>query len=148
MSRRPPVELNEARLRMATLPRGAVPIRCGETSAPGFTMGNVHVMAGVPRIMRSMFEALAPGLERGRPVVSRTVHAHYVYEGQIAAGLSAIQARYPALDLGSYPYYHGTGGGVALVAKGTDAAAVEAAAAEMRALLAGFGEARPGEPSG
>jgi molybdenum cofactor synthesis domain-containing protein len=146
--RRPPVELNEARLRMATLPRGAVPIRCGETSAPGFTMGNVHVMAGVPRIMRAMFEALAPTLEGGAPVLSRTVHAHYVYEGQIAAGLSAIQARHPSLDLGSYPYYHGTGGGVALVAKGTDAAAVEAAAEEMRALLAGFGEARPGEPAG
>ncbi|MBX6747406.1 MAG: competence/damage-inducible protein A, partial [Acetobacteraceae bacterium] len=58
--RDPPVEFNAARMRMATLPRGAVPIRCAETSAPGFTMGNVHVMAGVPRIMRSMFEALAP----------------------------------------------------------------------------------------
>jgi molybdopterin-biosynthesis enzyme MoeA-like protein len=140
------VEFNAARLRMATLPRGAAPIRCTETTAPGFTMGNVHVMAGVPRIMRSMFEALAPTLEGGQPIVSRTVHAHHVYEGQIADGLSAIQAKYPALDLGSYPYYHGRGGGVALVAKGTDAAAVQAASAECLALLARFGEARPGEP--
>ena len=149
--RDPPVEFNAARLRMATLPRGAVPIRCDETSAPGFTMGNVHVMAGVPRIMRSMFEALAPSLERGRPVVSRTVHAHGVYEGNIADGLSAIQARHPALDLGSYPYYcsGAPGGGVALVAKGTDGAAVEEAAREMAALLRGAGgEAREGEPSG
>src|SRR3712207_6773609 len=149
--RSPPVEFNAARLRMATLPRGAVPIRCDETSAPGFTMGNVHVMAGVPRIMRSMFEALAPSLERGRPVVSRTVHAHGVDEGNIADGLTTIQGRYPALDLGSYPYYRsgGVGGGVALVAKGTDGAAVEAAAREMAALLreAG-GEAREGEPTG
>ncbi len=149
--RDPPVEFNAARMRMATLPRGAVPIRCDETSAPGFTIGNVHVMAGVPRIMRSMFEALAPGLERGKPVLSRTVHAHGVYEGNIADGLTAIQGRHPALDLGSYPYYRsgGVGGGVALVAKGTDGAEVEQAAREMAALLreAG-GDARDGEPAG
>ncbi|MDB5375250.1 MAG: Molybdenum cofactor synthesis protein [Belnapia sp.] len=145
--RDPPVEFNEARLRMATLPRGAVPIRCPETTAPGFSMGNVHVMAGVPRIMRSMFETLAPSLERGQPILSHTVHADYVYEGQIAAGLSAIQARFPALDLGSYPYYRGTGGGVALVAKGVAAAEVAAAAEAMFALLAGFGTAHEGEPA-
>jgi molybdenum cofactor synthesis domain-containing protein len=149
--RDPPVEFNAARMRMATLPRGAVPIRCDETSAPGFTMGNVHVMAGVPRIMRSMFEAVAPSLERGRPVVSRTVHAHGVYEGNIADGLSAIQSRHPGLDLGSYPYYRsgGVGGGVALVAKGTEWAEVEEAARAMAALLreAG-GEAVEGEPTG
>ena len=147
--RDPPVEFNAARLRMATLPRGAVPIRCDETSAPGFTVGNVHVMAGVPRIMRAMFDALAPFLERGAPVVSRAVHAHGVFEGNIAEGLTAIQARHPALDLGSYPYYRsgGTGGGVALVAKGTDEGAVAAAAQEMEALLrAAGGDARDGEP--
>jgi molybdenum cofactor synthesis domain-containing protein len=146
--RTPPVEMNAARLRMATLPRGAVPIRSAATTAPGFTMGNVHVMAGVPSIMRSMFEALAPGLEGGTPIVSRSVHANMVYEGQIADGLTAIQARYPALDLGSYPYYLGAGsGGVALVAKGTDPAAVEQAAEEMFALLARFGQAQRGEPA-
>ncbi|MBL6457682.1 competence/damage-inducible protein A [Belnapia sp. T6] len=145
--RDPPVEFNAARLRMATLPRGAVPIRCAETNAPGFSMENVHVMAGVPRIMRSMFETLAPGLERGRPVVSHTVHADYVYEGQIAEGLTAIQSRFPELDLGSYPYYRGKGGGVALVAKGTEAAEVEAAAEAMFALLAQYGQAQQGEPA-
>jgi molybdopterin-biosynthesis enzyme MoeA-like protein len=145
--RDPPVEFNEARLRMATLPRGAVPIRCTETTAPGFSMENVHVMAGVPRIMRSMFEALSPSLGRGRPILSHTVHADYVYEGQIAAGLTAIQRQHPDLDLGSYPYYRGKGGGVALVAKGTEAAAVEDAARAMFALLGQFGEAREGEPA-
>jgi hypothetical protein len=74
------------------------------------------------------------------------VHAHRVFEGQIADGLTAIQGRYPALDLGSYPYYWQESGGVALVAKGTDAAMVEAAAQEMFALLGRFGEARRGEP--
>ena len=145
--RDPPVEFNAARLRMATLPRGAVPIRCDETSAPGFSMGNVHVMAGVPRIMRSMFEALASTLERGQPILSRAVHADGVYEGRIAEGLTAVQARHPDLDIGSYPYYRAPGGGVALVAKGTDQAAVDAAAGEMAALLREVGaEAREGEP--
>jgi molybdenum cofactor synthesis domain-containing protein len=149
--RDPPVEFNAARLRMATLPRGAVPIRSIETTAPGFSMENVHVMAGVPRIMRSMFEALAPTLQGGQPVLSRTVHADFVYEGQIADGLAAIQAEYPALDLGSYPYYRrrpdgGMGGGVALVDKGTEPGAVAAAAQACFALLARWGEAREGEP--
>lgn len=151
--RDPPVEFNAARLRMATLPLGATPIRCEMTSAPGFTMGNVHVMAGVPRIMQSMFDALAPSLARGTPVVSRTVHALGIYEGNIAAALEAIQARFPALDVGSYPFYrsHGpqgfTGGGVALVAKGTDAAACDEAAAAITEMLRGLGaEPVQGEP--
>jgi molybdopterin-biosynthesis enzyme MoeA-like protein len=153
--RDPPVEFNAARLRMATLPRGATPIRCEMTSAPGFTMGNVHVMAGVPRIMQSMFDALAPSLARGKPVTSRTVHAMGVYEGNIAEALEAIQKRFPALDIGSYPFYRGggqdprgfAGGGVALVAKGTDAPDVEAAAAAITEMLRGMGaEPIQGEP--
>ena len=151
--RDPPVEFNAARLRMATLPLGATPIRCAMVTAPGFTMGNVHVMAGVPRIMQSMFEALAPSLGRGVPVVSRAVHALGVYEGNIAEPLGAVQARFPGLDIGSYPFYraHGpqgfSGGGVALVAKGTDAAEVEAAAAAITQMLRDLGAAPiQGEP--
>jgi len=151
--RDPPVEFNAARLRMATLPLGAVPIRCAMTTAPGFTMGNVHVMAGVPRIMQSMFEALAPSLAGGVPVVSATVHALGVYEGNIAEALAEVQARFPALDVGSYPFYRAygaqgfTGGGVALVAKGVSQEQVEAAAAAITAMLEGMG-ATPvqGEP--
>jgi molybdenum cofactor synthesis domain-containing protein len=151
--RAPPVEMNAARLRMATLPLGAVPIRCAMTSAPGFTMGNVHVMAGVPRIMQSMFEALAPSLQGGVPVVSRTVHALGVYEGTIAEALAAIQLRFPALDIGSYPFYRAhtaqgfAGGGVALVAKGTSASQAEEAAAAIAEMLRAMGaEPLAGEP--
>jgi molybdenum cofactor synthesis domain-containing protein len=152
-ARTPPIEFNAARLRMATLPDGAEPIRCALTSAPGFTIGNVHVMAGVPRIMQAMFEALAPSLAGGAPVVSRTVHALGVYEGAIADGLAAIQARYPALDVGSYPFYRRHdergfhGGGVALVCKGTSPAQAEAAAAEISEMLRAMGaEPVAGEP--
>ncbi|WP_207537713.1 competence/damage-inducible protein A [Sabulicella rubraurantiaca] len=151
--RDPPVEMNAARLRMATLPEGAVPIRCSITSAPGFTMGNVHVMAGVPRIMQAMFEVIAPTLRGGVPVVSRTVHAVGVFEGNIAEALEAVQKRFPALDIGSYPFYRKveagvfSGGGVALVAKGTDPASVDAAAEAITTMLRGMG-AQPveGEP--
>ena len=144
----PPGQFNSARQRMATMPRGAVLIDNGKTIAPGFSMGNVHVMAGVPAIMRVMFDMLAPTLERGAPVISRSVHAAQVREGDIAEGLTAIQARFAQLDLGSYPFYRDQGPGVAIVAKGTDAAAAEAAIAEVTALFESLGAAPvQGEPA-
>ena len=142
-----PGDFNPARQRMATMPRGATLIDNAISIAPGFTIGNVHVLAGVPRIMQSMFEALAPTLQGGPPIASRTVHANGVVEGRIAEGLAAIQARWPALDIGSYPYYRMGGGGVALVAKGTDAEAVEAAARDITMLLRAVGsQPVQGEP--
>ncbi len=143
-----PGEFNTARQRMATMPRGVTPIENAVSFAPGFSIGNVHVMAGVPRIMQSMFESLSPRLPRGRPVISRAVHATGLLEGQIAAGLSDVQARYPALDLGSYPYERPESRGVAIVAKGVDGEAAEMAIAEVGALIAGLGYAPAvGEPA-
>ena len=126
---------NLARQRMATMPRGAVPIENTVSFAPGFSIGNVYVMAGVPKIMQAMFLALEPSLPRGAPIAMRAVYSMGVMEGGIADGLSAIQDRYKALDLGSYPFRRGSAGGVAIVAKGTDVAALEAAIAEVTALL-------------
>jgi molybdenum cofactor synthesis domain-containing protein len=134
-----PGEFNAARQRMATMPRGASLIENGVSIAPGFSIGNVHVMAGVPRIMQAMFTALAPTLAGGPPIISRAVHSVGVPEGRIAEGLAAIQAKHPALDLGSYPYYRQTGNGVAIVAKGNDAAAAEAAIVEVTALMVEVG---------
>jgi molybdenum cofactor synthesis domain-containing protein len=134
-----PGEFNPARQRMATLPRGAALIDNPVSIAPGFTIGNVHVLAGVPRIMQAMFETLAPRLFGGPPIVSRAVHAEGVPEGRIAEGLGAIQARHPGLDLGSYPYYRLSGQGVAIVARGPDAADAEAAIAEVAALMQAVG---------
>jgi molybdenum cofactor synthesis domain-containing protein len=140
-------EFNEARQRMATMPRGATLIDNAISIAPGFTIGNVHVMAGVPRIMRSMFDALAPSLAGGPPIVSRAVYAIGLLEGRVAAGLKAVQDRHPTLDLGSYPFYRASGNGVALVAKGPDPADAEAAIAEVTALIKEFGlEPVAGEP--
>jgi molybdenum cofactor synthesis domain-containing protein len=142
-----PGDFNAARQRMATMPRGATLIDNAISIAPGFTVENVHVLAGVPRIMQSMFESLAPTLQGGPPIASRAVHADGVMEGRIAEGLAAIQARWPDLDIGSYPYYRMGGGGVALVAKGSDAAAVESAARDITVLLRALGsQPVQGEP--
>lgn len=130
-----PGEFNAARQRMATMPRGATLIDNPISIAPGFTIGNVHVMAGVPRVMQAMLDGLLPTLPGGVPVTSRAVHALGLAEGRIAEGLGAIQRRYPDLDLGSYPFYRASGNGVALVAKGTDAAQAEAAIGEVAALI-------------
>jgi molybdenum cofactor synthesis domain-containing protein len=142
-----PGDFNTARQRMATMPRGASLIETTVSIAPGFSIGNVHVMAGVPRIMQAQFESLAPTLAGGRPVLSRAVHAMGLPEGRIAEPLAAIQARYTAIDIGSYPFYRAGGGGVAIVAKGTDDAAAEAAIAEVTAMMTSLGAAPvQGEP--
>jgi molybdenum cofactor synthesis domain-containing protein len=142
-------DFNSARQRMATMPRGATLIDNALSVAPGFQIGNVYVMAGVPRVMQSMFEWLAPRLQGGPKIESRAVYAIGLPEGVIAEGLGAVQARYPQIDLGSYPFYRPNGNGVALVAKGADVAAAEAAIAEVTALIHGFGRVPvPGEPEG
>ena len=146
--RDPPVEFNAARMRMATVPEGASLIRNAVSVAPGFRIGNVFVMAGVPKVMQAMFEAVAPTLEGGLPTVSRSIHAVGVFEGTIAEPLDAIQAASAGVSLGSYPYYRAGGNGVAIVARGTDAAAVEAAIGKVAAMLRESG-AEPvlGEPA-
>jgi molybdopterin-biosynthesis enzyme MoeA-like protein len=83
-----------------------------------------------------MFDALEPSLPAGVPIAMRAVHGFGVMEGNIAAGLTEIARRYPALDLGSYPFRRDDRGGVAIVAKGTDVAALEAAIAEAGILIA------------
>ena len=112
---------NAPRRRMATLPQGAIPIENRISVAPGFSIGNVHVLAGVPKIMRAMFESLEPRLGHYRPVLSTAVHVDQMLEGTIAEGLERIQRAFPRLDIGSYPYESDGHRGVTLVAKGTDA---------------------------
>ena len=110
-------------------------------------MENVYVMAGVPRVMQSMFEWLAPRLEGGTKIEMRAVHVFGLPEGIIAEGLAAVQARFPDLDLGSYPFYRASGGGVALVAKGPDGDAADRAIAEVTALIVSLGKVPvAGEP--
>jgi len=142
-----PGEFNTARQRMATMPRGAMLIDNPISTAPGFTIGNVHVMAGVPVIMRAMFENVVPLLKGGAPIRSEAVHVARLGEGVLAQGLGDIQARYPELELGSYPFYRASGNGVAVVAKGTDTARIAAAVGEVSHLIIELGGTPvPGEP--
>ena len=142
-----PGEFNAARQRMGTMPRGAALIDNAMSVAPGFQMENVYVMAGVPRVMQSMFEWLAPRLQGGQKVESRSVHVVGLPEGLLAEPLGAIQQRYPDLDIGSYPFYRPTGNGVTLVAKGVVGADADAAMEEIAAMIVGFGKSPiPGEP--
>ncbi|MBB4268142.1 competence/damage-inducible protein A [Roseospira visakhapatnamensis] len=140
--------LTEARLKMAETPEGAALIDNPVSAAPGFRMGNVHVLAGVPAIMRAMLESLLPGLNGGPPLLSRSVTAP-AREGELAAPLAAIQARWPRADLGSYPWARGGRIGTTLVVRGTDAAMLDSVIAEVAALLRAQGhDPEIGERSG
>jgi molybdopterin-biosynthesis enzyme MoeA-like protein len=144
----PQGEFNAARRRMATMPRGATLIENDASIAPGFSIGNVHVMAGVPRIMQAMFRTLEGRLDRGSPIISRSVHAIGLREGRIAEALGGIQAQFPALDLGSYPFERDNGWGVTIVAKGTDRSAAEQAIAAVAQVMRDQGcHPVSGEPS-
>lgn len=129
-----PEDFNEMRRRMARIPHTATLVRNSASTAPGFQIGNVFVMAGVPMIMRAMLEDIEPRLERGVIVHSQTVEGR-VAEGRIAAGLAAIQKNFPDLAIGSYPFFREDGFGVQLVARGRDAEKVEAAAGAIEDLL-------------
>jgi molybdenum cofactor synthesis domain-containing protein len=138
--------INEARLRMARIPQGAELVDNPVSHAPGFRLDNVFVMAGVPRIAEAMLDTVKDTLRGGAPVHSRAVTA-YIKEGDIAEPLAAIQARFPAVDIGSYPFVRGDRLGTSVVARSTDIAQAEAVVAEVteRMRAAGADPADAGE---
>ena len=131
-------ELSDARLRMACVPDGADLIANPVSTAPGFRMENVYVFAGVPKIMQAMFDALQHILTGGPPIESRAVSIK-MPESKIAADLAAVQARFPQVALGSYPFARPDGYGTTLVARSNDAKALAAAFADLKATLAKLG---------
>ena len=133
-----PGEFNESRKRMARVPLGGSLIKNSVSTAPGFQIGNVFVMAGVPMIMRAMMEDVAPRLSRGIVVSTATISAR-IPEGRIAGPLAEIQADNKNVVIGSYPFYTPEGFGVQLVVRGRDAASVEAAAAKIELAIAAEG---------
>lgn len=128
-------EVNEARLRMARIPEGADLIVNSVSAAPGFRIGNVHVMAGVPVIMRSMLEALAPTLKGGKKVSSVAIRAS-VGEGTLGGPLGALQAEYPDVKMGSYPQMGKDRVMTELVLRSSDEARLAEAADKVRAMVA------------
>ena len=128
-------DLNEARLRMARVPDSATLIDNPVSAAPGFTLGNVHVMAGVPDIFRAMVASVLPTLTGGRPVLSQTLRV-MKGEGTIAAPLAALAAEFDDLTFGSYPFVRDGAYGSNLVVRGQDAGRLSAA---MMRMVATFG---------
>lgn len=133
-------ELNAARLKMAEIPVGAQLVDNPVSQAPGFRMANVFVMAGVPSILRSMFEGIRHTLAEGPPHLSRSVTLA-VREGDLAEGLTRIQNRHPEVEVGSYPSFTEGRSLVTVVARGTDAGRLDGIMAEARALAAELGAA-------
>ncbi|GAA0869006.1 competence/damage-inducible protein A [Brevundimonas basaltis] len=133
-------EFNAPRRRMARIPEGGTLITNPVTDAPGFQIGNVFVMAGVPKIMTAMLEDVAPRLRAGAVVHARTLRVSGVGEGDVAELLTAAARANRDLSFGSYPFGHGTVGevGTNLVVRGREAAKVDAA---VTALLAALGAA-------
>jgi molybdenum cofactor synthesis domain-containing protein len=127
--------LNEARLRMARVPTGAELVPNPVSKAPGFRIGNVFVMAGVPSIMRGMLEGVGPQLVGGAVLRMRQVRGRGLREGDLAAALSALEDKYARVTFGSYPWFSAEGHGAHLVARSTDAAALDAAFVDLMALV-------------
>ncbi len=128
-------EPNEARLRMARTPKGAELVRNAVSKAPGFRIGNVYVMAGVPKIMQAMLDEIGPGLTHGTPIMSRSV-PFSIGEGDLAKPLAEIQERYPDVVIGSYPFEAGGRFGSNIVLRSRDEVRLAAATGEVEALAA------------
>ncbi len=130
-------DFNAARRRMARIPQGGSLIANPVTDAPGFQIGNVFVMAGVPKIMTAMLEDVAPRLRTGAVVHSRTLRVTGVGEGSVADILAAAAKANRELSFGSYPFGHGSVGeiGTNLVVRGRDESAVQAALDRLAADL-------------
>lgn len=144
----PPERINEARLKMADMPDGVELIDNPVSVAPGFRIENVYVLAGVPKIMQAMLDGLLPTLEGGAKVRSRAITV-YAPEGDVAAaGLGDIQARFPALEIGSYPFFRPEGPGTTIVFRGTEQAEIDAAADALLSLAARIGAQTREDPPG
>lgn len=136
-----PEDVTEGRLRMADMPDGVTFIANPVSSAPGFQLGNVFVLPGVPKIMQAMFEGMKHRLVGGVPMLSKTITS-FILEGVIAAALSRVQEKHRDVEIGSYPFFRHGKTGACLVLRSVDAARLDPAAEDVRAMIRSFG----GEP--
>ncbi len=135
-------ELNEARLRMARIPEGAELIESATILAPGFKIGNVIVMAGVPSIMQAMMDIVSPKLKSGVRMLSESVRAN-AREGDIGGPLRAIAEAHPETSIGSYPFLDENGKpNTNIVVRSRDADKLRAAMAEVETMVANLKIAR------
>ncbi|MCZ8097305.1 MAG: competence/damage-inducible protein A [Burkholderiales bacterium] len=141
-----PADLNEARLRMARIPHGAALIENPISKAPGFNVGNVYVMAGVPSIMQAMFDAVAPTLKTGVKMLSVSLDTGGLPEGAYGTPLAAVQREHPGVIIGSYPSFDGQRFRNQIVLRARDAMVLEQARAAVAVMLETLGSPNPAVP--
>ncbi|MCB1885836.1 MAG: competence/damage-inducible protein A [Geminicoccaceae bacterium] len=129
-----------ARMKMADTPEGADLVDNPISTAPGFRVENVFVLAGVPKIMQAMLDGVRPLLKGGRPVSSRTLKVE-AGEGDVAATLSEVQARHGAVDIGSYPFFQQGLFGTSVVVRSDDGTRLDEAFLDLERALAEQGVA-------
>jgi molybdenum cofactor synthesis domain-containing protein len=126
--------LTETRLRMARVPEGATLIENQLSGAPGIRIGNIFIMAGVPRVTLFMLEALDGKLEGGAPMLSRTIGC-WVPESEVADTLRATEHANEGCQIGSYPFFRDGRGGANFVMRSTDQAILDSCVADLAARL-------------
>lgn len=135
------LEFNEARQRMARMPEGARHIENAVSTAPGFIVENVHVMAGVPSVFQAMLGWLLPQLPTGAAVMSRTVVSPFG-EGEIGKPLAEVQKTHLETSIGSYPKFDGKGFYTEIVVRARDEAVLQSAVSDVEAMLDAVRQAR------
>ncbi len=128
------LELNAARLRMARIPEGAVLIENPVSAAPGFSLGNVHVMAGVPAVFEAMVASVLARIAGGQALFSQSLTIPRG-EGEIAGDLAELAAANPDLSIGCYPFQRDGAFGATVVVRGADKAQVDAALVRLGVLF-------------
>ena len=129
-----PEDFNEARQRMADMPRDVKLIDNPVSAAPGFIIENVYVMAGVPAIMQAMFEGLVHDLKGGTPLKSRTITCD-LREGQIAGAMTRVQEKHKNVSIGSYPFFQDGNVGVSIVLRSGNEFDLQRATQDIRTMI-------------
>lgn len=132
-------ELTPARARMARMPAGATLVPNPVSAAPGFIIENIHVMAGVPKIMQAMLDHILPTLGHGAVVHAKTVVSK-LPESALADALSTLQDAFPDIEIGSYPSFKAGNVGVSVVLRSTDEARLWQAAEQTAQLVRDLGD--------
>ena len=138
MERYQPGDLTPARRRMARIPDGAELVENPISKAPGFRLGNVIVMAGVPSIMQVMFDSAVKGLETGEKIIAETIEAGGIPEGRYGTALGEVAAAHPEVAIGSYPAFVDGRFRNQIVVRGKDVERIAAARAAVETMLAGL----------
>ena len=146
LERIPLADLNESRRRMARIPHGAKLIENSVSKAPGFQIGNVFVMAGVPSVMQAMLEVVIDRMETGQKLYSCNILTN-IKEGDIADTLRSIQSKTSTVSIGSYPYYNDSGYGANIVCRGKNIDELKTIASIIESELSGIGNIEIGKIS-